>query len=1162
MNDNALKFASYWRNSLADAERNNGTLNATELKTFLRQPGSALHSGILDEQAAAQCFTDEPEHIEHVQVSLRPCLFSASLEHGTGYTGLPRHVTPVVTEALLSRDGRLWPSAMTHIPRDILEPLESGSFAISTVAAVDAFMGHERQLADPDWSEPENHARHWADYRDYLARLLRAICADWPGEHDAYRHVPELLLQKKQAVTGASRHILALYDDLRHSRPDAPLFDRYAALDHAPPQARLPSAAGFAERLAHSHAQYPLADAQRDALSHLLLCPEGDILAVNGPPGTGKTTLLLSVIATLWAKAALAGPEAEPPVIVASSTNNQAVTNILDAFAKDFSSGSGPFAGRWLPQPKSFGAYLPAQGKEAEAFPKYQTAQFFNALETRDGLAEAKAHYLQKAALAFPEAPAPSVAQAVEWLRQRIVDAAGSLRALASAWAELSQARQALQQALAEQGDSAERRQRLSRQRDACHARQERLQRYLAQEPLLLALFGWLPAIARKRAACARLALHDAALPALDADQQGQAAGWRTLGDIETALATWSAHATFALDAEARHQQSLDQLAQTERLRLAAWTQALEALGPDFAARAAEIDLAGCDAMADTRLRFPIFLLTSHYWEGRWLLEMQEKLGEIEGSAGRTGKASVIPRWRRWMKITPCVVSTFYMLPRKLGTSRPRDGGWKTDYLYGFADLLIVDEAGQVQPEVAGASFALARKALVIGDTEQIEPICSNNTAVDKGNLVSAGLLASSADEAGYQRLASLGKSAASGSVMQIAQSASRYHYDTRLARGMYLYEHRRCYDGIVDYCNDLCYQGLLQPMRGNPQAPALPTLGYLHVAGICQRAQGRSRHNLLEAETIAAWLAEQRPQLEARYGKDLSRIVGIVTPFGAQTRAIEEACAAHGIDTGKGEQSVTVGTVHALQGAARPLILFSAVYSRHADGGFIDQRRSMLNVAVSRAEDSFLVFGDMDLFSLAQPGSPRALLARYLFARADNELLFAPSPRSDLLTPRTGLSHLHDAEEHDRFLLGSLARVAREIHIVSPWLKLARIRETGALAAMTAAAQRRVQVHVYTDRAFNLGDDEERLEARAQALEEAFAALRNAGIRTHALQRVHSKLLMADDELLCVGSFNWFSASRQPGYSRHETSMVYRGPDVAEEIETNLGSLARLMAP
>lgn len=43
--------------------------------------------------------------------------------------------------------------------------------------------------------------------------------------------------------------------------------------------------------------------------------------------------------------------------------------------------------------------------------------------------------------------------------------------------------------------------------------------------------------------------------------------------------------------------------------------------------------------------------------------------------------------------------------------------------MYDFIDLLIMDEAGQVATEIGMAGFAFAKKALIIGDTDQIEPV-------------------------------------------------------------------------------------------------------------------------------------------------------------------------------------------------------------------------------------------------------------------------------------------------------------------------------------------------------------------------------------------------------------------------------------------------------
>lgn len=171
----------------------------------------------------------------------------------------------------------------------------------------------------------------------------------------------------------------------------------------------------------------------------------------------------------------------------------------------------------------------------------------------------------------------------------------------------------------------------------------------------------------------------------------------------------------------------------------------------------------------------------------------------------------------------------------------------------------------------------------MIGDTEQIAPIWSSTAATDIGNMLEAGILSGDNQEqliAAYRHVSDSGKSAASGSVMKIAQFASCYQYDPDLARGMYLYEHRRCFDNIIGYCNELCYHGKLQPKRGDDQDTLFPAMGYLHVDGLGQQANSGSRYNALEAETIAAWLAANQQTIENHYKQPLHRLVGVVTPL------------------------------------------------------------------------------------------------------------------------------------------------------------------------------------------------------------------------------------------------------------------------------------------
>ena len=106
----------------------------------------------------------------------------------------------------------------------------------------------------------------------------------------------------------------------------------------------------------------------------------------------------------------------------------------------------------------------------------------------------------------------------------------------------------------------------------------------------------------------------------------------------------------------------------------------------------------------------------------------------------------------------------------------------------------------------------------------------------------------------------------------------------------------------------------------------------WAHVRGACIR-RGSSRVNVLEAQSIADWIAERA---KGRHGwlahyegqpqklDAIHKIVAVVTPFGAQEAAIRSALRLKGPDF----ERITVGTVHKLQGADSPIIIFSPTYS------------------------------------------------------------------------------------------------------------------------------------------------------------------------------------------------------------------------------------------
>ncbi|WFE76429.1 AAA domain-containing protein [Roseinatronobacter sp. S2] len=1124
--DNLLR---YWRTSLADGALGEGKFTQADRKRFVDVPGDTVKSGVLTDDAIERVFRGQAS-ANTIGIRLWPLVMARKSSHGaTRAGGLPELVAPVVTEATVDREGRITPTR-NALARDLLTPLPFGEFAIGTVDTLDAFL---TETPLPEMSGEGT----WQEYLVHCRMMVDAVSQGWPRGDADYQTIGSGFLELAEDANATVRGILDLYDKLLTESPVTPLLKQVAQPKQAAAKPDHRIEQEFSRRLGHSNSDFPLAEHQRQVLAWLDASTPGEVIAVNGPPGTGKTTMLLSAVAGLWVRAALRGEE--PPVIVAASSNNQAVTNIIDAFGKDFGKGEGPFAGRWLPGVDSFGMFLASHSRRLEAARRYQTEEFQVECESVAYVQRAKEAYLQAAEAAFPKLANPDLASVVAALQKRLAGEVEKLAQLDSANSTYHAASAAMKANLGADPGATEAvhvEEAVTRKAAVEKLRSARavLDQHLASESFLTAIFSFLPSVKNTRALRARLAIGDL-VPGLETAKR--------ISDIDERVRTDLRVAEEALQSAEQALAKVKSLRRDFHEAEMNWASATEALG-------GVADLDELERRADLDVRFFLFLLATHYWEGRWLLEMEADLAGIVASKAKKGKASVIPRWHRRMMLTPCAVATFASLPGKMTYTR-RDGGkWATEYLFDFIDLLIVDEAGQVLPEVAGASFSLAKRALVIGDTQQIEPISSVPRPVDVGNLRSSGLLASDAE---IDTLAGRGICSTTGSAMRLAQQASRVSPYPDLEKGLYLFEHRRCYDEIISFSNALCYKGKLRPLRGKvPTDAGLPALGYLHIDGRAFAAGG-SRANPLEAQTIAAWLDANRAELEARYSRPLEQIVGIVTPFGRQVREIREACASRRIAV-EGREGMTIGTVHALQGAERPVVIFSPVYSKHADGGFIDSSPSMLNVTVSRAKDSCLVFGDMDALAAAQTGSPRAILGDFLFASEANALEFAAEPRTDLKQDSGQIQMLRDAVGHDAFLLDALSAGGRRYTIVSPWVIATTMERVGLLAAFEAAVRRGAEIDVFADPLLNMGQAAGGV-TQMEAVEKAFSRI---GVRLHKLPKLHSKIVAIDTDLLCIGSYNWLSADRHGQYARHETSFVYRGQHLEEEISTILGSLKR----
>ena len=1212
------KLVQYWRNSLADRQ----FMQAQYQSSGFRKAFSLNETTIefrVDDMNLLQSLPFEGK--TYAKVAYLPFVWKRAMRHNQYQTSFkPEILALIQLKVEVSEHGFIYPIDNPIVPRDVLLPLDREAFYIGAMEVYDRYLKHHpapvlardetsewevfyqnniannyrkglikelldakliskqesktdfqqltetllknrqrarefillRQRYNDKWNQNSciaqdeafkrslhSYQAYWADYVSYIDKLIGAILASSNQLQD-YERVWGSYFAANE--TDMVSRIADLYDYILANplKTNSSLLLNITSLaQQTEDEVPLPTAA-LTKRLGHNNNLYPLADAQRQAVSALLDAQEGEVLAVNGPPGTGKTTMLLSVVSCLWVERAL--QKAEPPIIIASSTNNQAVTNIIDAFAKDFSKGYGTFAGRWIVGLESFGSYFSSQSKGEEALAKgYQTEQYIEGLETEGFYQEALSCYLQKAQEAFRNTHL-NVKQIVEKLHQMMQDRKQQLEAFEQAYQGYHGLGQRLQKSLGLDYKVAEQRAHYLKlglaQKQDIQEIEQCWDRYRASENILLSACSVLPFVRQRRDLKAKVF----------AQEQGFAK-YFSLDDFDSA--TFEKKLMQQKSALAKQIDAVKSLEQTYQQCADVLTEISRELHPNQ-------DLLEIDRALDTSLRFELFLLATHYWEGRWLLDMEELIDK--NGLERTQwmyKNIREANWHRRMKLMPCAVMTSYMLPEYFKYRRDK----KDHYLCGFIDLLIVDEAGQVSPEVAGAGFSLAEKALVIGDTQQIPPIATLSKSIDVGNLQQSGLIETqtNVDELDklYSQLQAKGLCTHGGSVMRMAQARSRYYPEKELERGLYLYEHRRCYDDIISYCNELCYKGVLKPMRGKAKAKFIPAMGYLHIDGQCQNAQG-SKRNKLEAKLIAGWIINNCERLKQEYGaKPIQEIVAVVTPFRAQAQCISAYLRKPNprFSNLKGELAqITVGTVHALQGAEREVVLFSPTYSRHNKGSFIDSDPSMLNVAVSRAKDSFLVFGDMSLFNPSK-NTPTAVLARYLLDDPEKEVIYEYQysdafVREDLVSKDEPIQLLKDYEQHDAFLRSVFQEAKKRIIIFSPWLIYATMQKQGYLQLL---ADTKLEVEIYTDKHFNTTSQNRRDKQKEQAFHDTVKQLESLGVRVIVKDNIHSKVVIKDSDTLCIGSFNWFSAQRGGRYANMEHSIVYQGERVKHEIDSFL---------
>lgn len=271
----------------------------------------------------------------------------------------------------------------------------------------------------------------------------------------------------------------------------------------------------------------------------------------------------------------------------------------------------------------------------------------------------------------------------------------------------------------------------------------------------------------------------------------------------------------------------------------------------------------------------------------------------------------------------------------------------------GIFDLLIIDEASQCSVAAVIPLAYRARRILIVGDPNQLAPIVTlRKPAVDA--LASAHGYAR-----GYLEDQSLSFDKDSAFTAFAARACVTHLLD----------EHHRCHPQIAQFFNREFYDNSLTVLS-EVNSTLLRGISVIDVVGHTERTDGGSSLNRAEASAIARWISEHPEE----HGH-----IGVVTPFSAQAdligRELEEvlgsgAYAAAGI---------VIGTAHRFQGGEREVMLFSTVLATDVSSrtvSWVEEKRNLINVAVSRARRALVVFTHTQTIESLPLPTLQALLA------------------------------------------------------------------------------------------------------------------------------------------------------------------------------------------
>jgi hypothetical protein len=339
-----------------------------------------------------------------------------------------------------------------------------------------------------------------------------------------------------------------------------------------------------------------------------------------------------------------------------------------------------------------------------------------------------------------------------------------------------------------------------------------------------------------------------------------------------------------------------------------------------------------------TRARTGLFLeaLALHkaliMHEARTVRKNLNALMDVLGGKGHPEPAATLALWQTFFLVVPVVSSTFASFGRLFAGCGRESIGW-----------LLIDEAGQAAPQYAAGALWRSRRAVVVGDPLQLEPVVTLPWGGQQALLRQFGVSEDWApSRTSAQQVAD--RLAVHGTLLPAAAPGEYVWVGTPLR------VHRRCDRPMFDVSNTIAYNGLM--VFGTPDRDPF----YDHDAW----------HDIRSSVAEGHWIPAEGQALQSiltrlRWAGVPAGEIRVLSPF---RKVAGEAARIHRAvfdEVSEKDRGKWVGTVHTMQGKEADVVIVVLGGDPGSPGSrrFGTESPNLLNVAVSRARRRLYVIGN-----------------------------------------------------------------------------------------------------------------------------------------------------------------------------------------------------------